>query len=159
MFIQIDDKKQIEGFCSVETPDMGIFIEDSLCEDKNLHEYSYENGELKTNIDLKKEILLSTLKQNTNYKEPVIVNTVSYHGGWDSVQKLDSKRRLVLELEQTEVKFLDTSDDEHIHTIKEAKTVCLAVASAYEIKLYAYKKKKKRINSCNSIEELDLIEV
>lgn len=109
------------------------------------------------NIEESKHSKISQLKASINYEEPVEVNGVSYIGGYDSAQKLDSKRRLVLESGGSTVEYIDENDDIVSLSLEDAKSVCLAVANDYEAKFYLYKMKKKAIENCSTVEELENI--
>lgn len=79
--------------------------------------------------------------------EPITINNISYYGGYDSAQKLDAKRRLIVESGGTEVNFFDTDRVYHSHTLEEALNVCVAIATKYEADLEHYNNKLKEVNS------------
>lgn len=106
-----------------------------------------------------KVIKMNELKKSINYEEPVLVNNTYYVGGFESAQKLDAKRNLVIELGETEVRYVDANDKQVTLTLEQAKTVCLAVANDFETKFYYYKSKKSEINSCTTVEELEAVEI
>lgn len=127
--------------------------------------YTVVNGEVVTTEDTAKvlseakEVKKSELLALVNYEAPVLVGTTYYKGGYESAQKLDSKRRLIVELGGDEVQYIDSNDVIVALTLEEAKTVCLAVADAYETKFYYYKSKKAEITSATTIKELEMIEL
>lgn len=117
------------------------------------------NGELviadkvKTLDEVKLEAI-ATLKASMNYEESVEVDGVLYKGGYESAQKLDSKRRLAIESNGTSVHYVNALDEIVMLTLEEAKDVCLAVAEVYETKFYYYKTKKNDINNCITVTEV-----
>ena len=72
---------------------------------------------------------------------------------------LNAKRALCLEMELESCIFPDSVDADHVLTLIEAKEVCIKVAQEFEERRAAYKAKKRAIELCTTIEELEAIEI
>jgi hypothetical protein len=70
---------------------------------------------------------------------------------------LNAKRTLCLEMELESCTFTDSVDADHVLTLIEAKEVCIKVAQEFEERRAAYKAKKRAIEACTTIEELEAI--
>lgn len=110
-------------------------------------------------IESKKAELLSEAKAlyTEKYTESVQVAGIDYQGGYDSAIKLNAKRTLISEAGLEEVSFVDVNDDIIVLTLEEAKQVCISVAMDYENKFHSYKAKKREINSCTTLTQLNKI--
>lgn len=123
----------------------------------------YENGEFifKDFRTLQEKInsTLSALKNNTNYEAPTLSLDIPWVGGYDSAQMLNAKRTLCLEMGLDFCAFTDSEDVDHILTLSQAKEVCISVAAEFEARRAIYKMKKRTIELCTTIEELEAIEI
>ena len=72
---------------------------------------------------------------------------------------LNAKRTLCLEIGLESCTFTDSSDTDHSLTLEQAKEVCVVVAAEFETRRAAYKAKKRAIELCTTIEELEAIEI
>ena len=108
-------------------------------------------------LDEVKQNKISELSNSINYEDAVLVGSTYFKGGYESAQKLNSKRMLVIETDGAEVTYLNFDDDAVTLTLEQAKAVCIAVANDYEVKFYQYKTKKKEILACETISELEAI--
>lgn len=144
-------------------------LEEPLMEEKPLSDYQYALDEFEVEANKEKNytptleevktVKIQELKISIDFERSVIVDGKYYIGGYESSIKLDSKRRLVIESGNDIVNFFDTQDAIVSLNLEDAKTVCLAVANRYEEDFYYYKTKKKQINSCATIEEIEDIEL
>lgn len=136
---------------------------------ENNEVFAYDNKQIKQGYgknltpiteEEKNQLLLPSLIDAKNQKkqelqtkfnqvsvEPVTINDISYYGGYESAQKLDAKRRLIVESGDTEVKYFDTDRVYHRHTLQEALNVCVAIAMKYEADLEHYNNKLKEVDS------------
>ena len=112
-----------------------------------------------SNFEEKINLALSKLKRNTNYEAPTTCLDINWVGGYDSAQMLNAKRTLCLEVGLESCTFTDCNDIDHVLSLDEAKEVCIKVAYEFEARRAAYKDKKRRIESCTTIEELEEIEI
>lgn len=112
-----------------------------------------------SNFEEKINLALSKLKRNTNYEAPTTCLNIAWVGGYDSAQMLNAKRTLCLEVGLESCTFTDCNDIDHVLSLDEAKEVCVKVAYEFEARRAAYKDKKRRIESCTTIEELEEIEI
>lgn len=63
---------------------------------------------------------------------PVLVGTVTYHGGFDSAIKLDAVRRLAESIGATEVTFYDVDNTGHILSLVDAQNVITVLGAKYQ---------------------------
>lgn len=87
------------------------------------------------------------VKFNEVSVEPVIVNSITYNGGFDSALKLDGAKRLAELAKLTEVVFFDTSNQPHTLTIAEANFVILSISVKYQTDFAKVQGKKVLIDS------------
>lgn len=64
----------------------------------------------------------------------VSVLGIVFHGGYESVMRLDAARRLTIEGGGTTVDFTDVNNIPHTLSLADAKTVCLTIGSDYQAK-------------------------
>jgi|GEM_PF-6044674 len=105
------------------------------------------------------QVAISELKKNINYESPTECLNINWVGGYDSAQMLNAKRTLCLEIGLESCNFTDAQDVDHALTLLQAKEVCIAVAATFEIRRAAYKAKKRAMEACTTIEELEAIEI
>ena len=110
-------------------------------------------------LEEKMNLALSKLKRNTNYEAPTTCLNIAWAGGYDSAQMLNAKRTLCLEMGLASCTFTDSVDTDHSLTLEQAKEVCIAVAAEFETRRAIYKMKKRTIELCATIEELEAIEI
>jgi hypothetical protein len=103
------------------------------------------------------QVAISELKNNINYESPTECLNINWVGGYESAQMLNAKRTLCLEMELESCTFTDSVDADHVLTLIEAKEVCIKVAQEFEERRIAYKAKKRAIEACTTIEELEAI--
>ena len=92
--------------------------------------------------NLEPEFTLEELKENKRSEirsafdiesvQPVTVEGVEYHGGYDSNQKLDAGVRLAEQNNQTNITFFDTSNVGHNLLIADAKDVTTGIGVKYQ---------------------------
>ncbi len=127
----------------------------------NANYYNNETKEFEvkdfSSFEEKIKLALSKLKRNTNYEVPTTCLDIAWLGGYDSAQMLSAKRTLCLEMELESCIFTDSVDADHVLTLIEAKEVCIKVAQEFEERRAAYKAKKRAIETCTTIEELEAI--
>lgn len=137
----LEDKKEIliplEEYC--KTLDIALFVGPSLDEQKNTK--------------------IQDLQRNLNYEAQTTCLNIAWVGGYDSAQMLNAKRTLCLEMGLESCTFTDSEDVDHILTLSQAKEVCIAVAAEFEARRSIYKMKKRTIELCTTIEELEAIEI
>lgn len=102
---------------------------------------------------------LSLLKNKNNYEAPTECLNISWVGGYDSAQRLNAKLTLCLELGLESCTFTDNDDTDHVLTLQQAKEVCITIATEFEARRASYKEKKRRIESCTTVEELEEIKI
>lgn len=110
-------------------------------------------------IEEKINLALSKLKRNTNYEAPTNCLGIDWVGGYDSAQMLNAKRTLCLEVELESCTFTDNNDIDHNLSLEQAKEVCIKIAYEFEKRRAIYKMKKRTIELCTTIEELEAIEI
>ena len=96
---------------------------------------------------------------NTQVELPVLVGTVSYHGGFDSAIKLDGAKRMVEALGGTTVTFYDVDNLPHILTLVEAQTVITAIGADYQTKFATKQAKMVQVENAITIEEVNNVSV
>lgn len=112
-----------------------------------------------SNLEEKINLALFKLKGNINYEAPTLCLDIPWVGGYGSAQMLNAKRTLCLEMGLDFCAFTDSEDVDHILTLSQAKEVCIAVAAEFEARRSIYKMKKRTIELCTTIEELEAIEI
>jgi hypothetical protein len=108
-------------------------------------------------LEEKIQVAISELKNNINYESPTECLNINWVGGYESAQMLNAKRTLCLEMGLESCAFTDSVDADHVLTLIEAKEVCIKVAQEFEERRAAYKAKKRAIEACTTIEELEAI--
>jgi hypothetical protein len=108
-------------------------------------------------LEEKIQMAISLLKNNINYESPTECLNINWVGGYESAQMLNAKRTLCLEMGLESCTFTDSVDADHVLTLIEAKEVCIKVAQEFEERRAAYKAKKRAIEACTTIEELEAI--
>lgn len=108
-------------------------------------------------LEEKIQVAISLLKNNINYESPTECLNINWVGGYESAQMLNAKRTLCLEMGLESCTFTDSVDADHVLTLIEAKEVCIKVAQEFEERRAAYKAKKRAIEACTTIEELEEI--
>jgi hypothetical protein len=108
-------------------------------------------------VEEKIQVAISLLKNNINYESPTECLNINWVGGYESAQMLNAKRTLCLEMGLESCTFTDSVDADHVLTLIEAKEVCIKVAQEFEERRAAYKAKKRAIEACTTIEELEAI--
>lgn len=108
-------------------------------------------------VEEKIQVAISLLKNNINYESPTECLNINWVGGYESAQMLNAKRTLCLEMGLESCTFTDSVDADHVLTLIEAKEVCIKVAQEFEERRAAYKAKKRAIEACTTIEELEEI--
>lgn len=108
-------------------------------------------------LEEKIQVAISELKNNINYESPTECLNINWVGGYESAQMLNAKRTLCLEMELESCIFTDSVDADHVLTLIKAKEVCIKVAQEFEERRAAYKAKKRAIEACTTIEELEEI--
>jgi hypothetical protein len=103
-------------------------------------------------VEEKIQVAISELKNNINYESPTECLNINWVGGYESAQ-----RTLCLEMDLEYCTFTDSEDTDHVLTLIEAKEVCIKVAQEFEERRIAYKAKKRAIEACTTIEELEAI--
>lgn len=103
------------------------------------------------------QVAISLLKNNINYESPTECLNINWVGSYESAQMLNAKRTLCLEMDLESCTFTDSEDVDHVLTLIEAKEVCIRVAQEFEERRAAYKAKKRAIEACTTIEELEAI--
>lgn len=98
-----------------------------------------------------------TKKIIPNYESPTECLNINWVGGYESAQMLNAKRTLCLEMGLESCAFTDAQDVDHVLTLEQAKEVCIAVAKEFEVRRAIYKMKKRTIELCATIEELEAI--
>ncbi len=141
-----------------------IPVEDDIWQEVlNINANYYEDGKFIVKdfrtIEEKISLCLSKLKINLNYEAPTTCLNIGWVGGYDSAQMLNAKRTLCLEMGLESCTFTDSEDVDHSLTLEQAKEVCIAVAAEFETRRAAYKAKKRAIELCTTIEELEAIEI
>jgi hypothetical protein len=91
------------------------------------------------------------------YPMPSQALDVEWVGGYESAQMLNAKRLMCLELGLDTCTFTDCNDEDWDLSLDEAKVVCLKVASDFEKRRAEYKQKKRLIESCSTLDELQTI--
>ena len=92
---------------------------------------------------------------NIESEAPVIVGTVSYHGGFDSASKLDGAKRMVETAGGTEVTFFDVDNLPHVLTLAEATTVILTIGADYQTKFATKQAKMVQVENATTILEVE----
>ncbi len=69
---------------------------------------------------------------NTESVADVQIDAVTYHGGYESNQKLDAGVRLAEQNAQTDITFFDVNNIGHLLTIAEAKLVTTGIGVKYQ---------------------------
>jgi hypothetical protein len=108
-------------------------------------------------VEEKIQVAISLLKNNINYESPTECLNINWVGGYESAQMLNAKRTLCLEMGLESCTFTDAQDVDHVLTLIGAKEVCIKVAQEFEERRAAYKAKKRAIEACTTIEELEEI--
>lgn len=85
---------------------------------------------------------------------PVVVNNVSYHGGFDSAIKLDAAKRLAETAGMTQVEFFDIDNVGHVLSLEDAQQVVVEVSGKYQQDLA--KKQALMVQIKNATAEADL---
>lgn len=139
-------------------------VEDEIWKEAlRINANTYENGIFISkdflSFEQKRNIVLLKLKRNTNYEAPTTCLDIAWVGGYDSAQMLNAKRTLCLEMGLASCTFTDSVDTDHSLTLEQAKEVCIAVAAEFETRRAIYKMKKRTIELCTTIEELEAIEI
>lgn len=129
--------------------------------DANCYEKVTQTFKIKDFESLEEKIAIKVfiLKNNTNYEAPTLCLNIPWVGGYDSAQMLNAKRTLCLEMGLESCAFTDAQDVDHILTLSQAKEVCISVAAEFEARREIYKMKKRTIELCTTIEELEAIEI
>lgn len=129
----------------------------------NANYYNNETKEFEvkdfSNFEEKINLALSKLKRNTNYEAPTTCLNIAWVGGYESAQMLNAKRTLCLEVGLESCTFTDNNDIDHSLSLDEAKEVCIKVAYEFEERRAVYKTKKRAIELCTTIKELEEIEI
>lgn len=89
------------------------------------------------------------------YRSIITVEDITYNGGYDSAQRLDTKRRFVESLGGDEVSYLDINNKPITLTMAQAQRVCTAIYQASEDEFYDYKAKQKEIEECTTLSQLE----
>lgn len=97
------------------------------------------------------------LNFDTVANQPVIINSVNYHGGFESAIKLDAAKRLMEAAGLSQVIFFDTSNQPHTLTLVEAQNVVIQVASAYQTALANKQAKMVLVSQAQTKEEVNAI--
>ena len=129
---------------------------------KQVQEWIDENGGIPAYNE--SEEFLNKLKEmkqrdiraifDTESNLPVVVNGVSYHGGFESAIKLDAAKRLAESAGMTDVEFFDVENNGHVLSLVDAQNVVLAVSSKYQQDLS--KKQSLMVQIKNATSESDL---
>lgn len=114
--------------------------------------YLPDLGEMKAE---KKEQIRAAFEVNST--KPVIALGLSWHGGIESALKLDAARRLALEAGETGVEFFDTSNQGHLLTMADAKTVALMVGGAYQVEFGNKQTLMVQVDQAETLEALEAI--
>lgn len=91
---------------------------------------------------------------NAQAELPVVVGTVSYHGGFDSASKLDAAKRMVEASGGLKVTFFDTTNLPHVLTLLEAATVILTIGADYQTKFATKQAKMAQVENATTILEV-----
>lgn len=120
----------------------------------NIPEPEFTDAELLANA---KEAKRNKIRQafNTESEAPVLVGTVSYHGGFDSATKLDGAKRMVEIAGGTEVTFFDVDNLPHVLTLAEATTVILTIGADYQTKFATKQAKMVQVENATTILEVE----
>lgn len=89
--------------------------------------------------------------------KPVLHNTINWHGGFESAQKLDSAKRLSESAGLTTVTFYDVTNRAHVLTMEQAQSVIAAVAVDYQTKLAEKQSLMVAIDEATTISDVNLI--
>lgn len=92
-----------------------------------------------------------------NSEAPVVVDTISYHGGFESASKLDAAKRMVEASGGTEVPFYDIFNLPHELTIAEAQIVILTVGADFQAKFANKQSKMVQVDNAITITEVEAI--
>lgn len=92
------------------------------------------NGEMVYKLDELKQYKYQEIRNafETEAVQPVTVNGVIYHGGYDSGLKLDGAKRNSVLSGLSDVVFYDVDNVGHTLTITQANDVIIAVATKYQ---------------------------
>lgn len=91
----------------------------------------------------------------TQSNEPVVVSSVSYHGGYDSTMKLDGAKRMAELSGMTSVEFFDINNVGHTLTLTEAQEVILAVGGDYQARFANKQARMNALEACTTVEEVE----
>ena len=140
LYLELDENNYIVdvslkndvGFDIEATEEQENYFKTASLSDQNVQ---YVNGEFV--IDVLKPIKNSKKIEireafEIESEQPILVDAVKYHGGFDSSVKLDGAKRLAELAGLVEVTFYDTSNQFHILTIAEANNVIIQVAAKYQ---------------------------
>ena len=94
---------------------------------------------------------------NAELELPVIINGISYSGGFDSAIKLDAAKRLVEALGATEVTFYDVGNVGHILNLVDAQSVITAIAIDYQTKFGIKQTKMVAVDNATTIQEVEAV--
>ncbi len=102
--------------------------------------------------DSKRNVIRQSFKEESN--KPVEVNSVLYHGGYESATKLDAAVRLVQTAGLDSVTFYDVENNESELAVSDALEVVTVIASKYQQDLVKKQGLMRQIQAA-SLEELD----
>jgi len=122
----------------------------------NTPEPEFTEVELQANAKNAKQTQIRN-EFNTSQEAPVVVNTISYSGGFDSAIKLDAAKRLVEALGATEVTFYDVSNVGHILSLVDAQNVITAIAMDYQTKFGIKQARMVAVENATTIQEVEVV--
>lgn len=122
----------------------------------NIPEPEFTEAELLNNAkELKRQSIRTAFEVESN--TPVMVGTVSYHGGFESAMKLDAARRLSEAAGMTEAVFFDTSNIPHTLTLAEAQSVVTTIGAKYQSDFGKKQSLMVAVDSAITIQEVEII--
>lgn len=99
--------------------------------DGGIPEPEFTDIELLANAkETKRNVIREEFEINSNV--PVVVNQISYHGGFDSAIKLDAAKRLSEAAGAIEVTFYDVGNTGHILSLVDAQNVITVIGAKYQ---------------------------
>lgn len=115
--------------------------------------------ENKKTVDDLKTITKQTVRSLFNQAEvlPITINTVDYHGGYESASKLNNALMLAEKAGLTEVTFYDIHNTGHVLTLADAEAVTIQIAVDYQNKLGIKQNKMREIDACTTKAEVEAV--
>lgn len=110
---------------------------------------AYEGGEFLVKDFLTREERrkrdLIELKHSTEFDRKIVVNGISFYGGHESAQRLNTKRMVTIEKGLSSFSYFSADDVLIVLTLEEAKAIWIAMVDVYESTFTEYKARKKII--------------